>query len=234
MTELHILLTTAMSLAFIHTLIGVDHYLPFVVLSRANNWSTKKTMLIVFSCGTGHVLSSVILGLVGITLAAGISLMVGIQEIRGDVATYFLIAFGLIYTIYGIRQSFKTKPHSHATLDGAGITHTHSENGENHKPGEQEAKRTTNIFWGLFILFVLGPCEPLIPVLMYPAATHDTFTLISVITLFAVCTIATMLLITFLGIKSIRLLKLDKLERYSQVIAGSTLLLCGIGLLLLH
>ena len=42
-TEAVVLLGTASTIGFIHTLIGPDHYLPFIVLSKARNWSTKKT-----------------------------------------------------------------------------------------------------------------------------------------------------------------------------------------------
>ena len=59
-----LLSVTAISIGFFHTLLGPDHYLPFIVLSQARNWSLKKTMIITFLCGLGHVLSSVILGLV--------------------------------------------------------------------------------------------------------------------------------------------------------------------------
>ena len=57
---------TAISIGFIHTLLGPDHYLPFIVLSQAKKWSLKKTMLITFLCGSGACLSSVVLGLIGI------------------------------------------------------------------------------------------------------------------------------------------------------------------------
>jgi len=63
-----LLSVTAVSLGFIHTILGPDHYLPFIVLSEARKWTTKKTMFITFLCGLGHVLSSVILGLIGITV----------------------------------------------------------------------------------------------------------------------------------------------------------------------
>jgi len=56
-----LLSVTAVSLGFLHTLLGPDHYLPFIVLSEARKWTVKKTMLITFFCGLGHVGSSVIL-----------------------------------------------------------------------------------------------------------------------------------------------------------------------------
>jgi sulfite exporter TauE/SafE len=206
MTEFSILLTTAISIAFIHTLIGIDHYVPFAVLSRANNWAMAKTMLITFVCGVGHVASSVALGFAGIALAAGVSLLVDIESIRGEIAAYFLIAFGIVYTIYGIRKALKNKTHRHTM---------------------------PNAVWGLFILFVLGPCEPLIPIIMYPAATQNTFALVSVVVSFSACTIATMLIMTFLCVKGIRFIKADKLERYSHALAGTAILACGIVVLAL-
>ena len=56
-----ILSVTAITLGFVHTILGPDHYLPFIVLSEARKWSLRKTMLITFLCGLGHVLSSVVL-----------------------------------------------------------------------------------------------------------------------------------------------------------------------------
>ena len=228
MAEWTPLLMTAIAVAFIHTLIGVDHYVPFIALSRANDWPVRKTLLIVFVCGLGHVLSSVLLGFVGIALVTGLSQLEFIEGIRGEIATYFLIAFGFVYTAYGIRRAVKNKTHSHVTPDGRTIMHAHHKNGEDHEHG---AKKSANVLWGLFILFVLGPCEPLIPILMYPAATHNTFALVAVTATFAVCTISTMLLMTFLGLKGVRLLKLNKLERYAHALAGSALILCGVAIL---
>ncbi|HEV7621501.1 MAG TPA: hypothetical protein VGO09_07205, partial [Flavisolibacter sp.] len=62
-TELKILILTAISISFLHTLSGPDHYLPFVALSRARRWSLSKTIGWTIVCGCGHVWSSVLLGL---------------------------------------------------------------------------------------------------------------------------------------------------------------------------
>ena len=231
MSELSLLLTTAITIAFIHTIIGVDHYVPFIVLSRANNWAMKKTMFIVLLCGLAHVLTSVALGFAGIGLTVGVSLMVDIESIRGEIATYFLVAFGLVYTAYGIRRAVKNKAHRHTSPGGDTIMHVHKKNGASHE--HMDSKKKTNVFWGLFVLFVLGPCEPLIPILMYPAATRNTTALILVTTCFAVCTISTMLLLTFAGLKGMRMLKTEKLERYSHALAGAAILSCGLAVLLL-
>ena len=112
-------------MGFIHTLIGPDHYLPFIVISKARNWSRTKTAVITFLCGLGHVLSSVVLGMVGI--AAGISLewLVSTESHRGEIAAWLLTAFGLLYCIWGIRQAILNRPHTHKHVHMGGNEHVH-------------------------------------------------------------------------------------------------------------
>ena len=227
MTEAGLLIGTALFIALTHTLIGVDHYVPFIALSKSNNWALKKTIFIVILCGIGHVLGSVILGIVGIAISANITSLINVEDLRGTFAAYVLVAFGLVYTIYGIRAAIKNTTHSHIGLDGKPFTHTHNFNTTEHQ------HKKNNALWGLFIFFVLGPCEPLIPILMYPAATMNIFILVMVTVSFAVVTISVMLAMTLLGLKGLQLIKPGKLTRYAHAIAGSVILLCGVALLTL-
>lgn len=98
--ELMVIAATAASLGFIHTLIGPDHYLPFIVMARARGWSRMKTIWITFFSGLGHILSSILLGLIGIALGIVITKLEWVESIRGDIAAWLLIAFGLAYTIW--------------------------------------------------------------------------------------------------------------------------------------
>lgn len=223
MTELNTLLYTAFFIGTVHTLIGVDHYLPFVVLSKSNKWSIKKTMMIVFVCGIGHVLSSIILGFVGLGISSSLSTLVGIEDVRGTFATYFIIVFGLVYTIYALRKLYLNKPHTHM-VNGQKIIHDHLEP----KSIEDHVHKNNNLVWGLFILFVLGPCEPLIPILMYPAATLNLGALISVTLVFSVSTISMMIGLTYLGVKGLDFIKIRHLEKYGETLAGLAITLCGV------
>ena len=223
MTELNTLLYTAFFIGTVHTLIGVDHYLPFVVLSKSNKWSIKKTMMIVFVCGIGHVLSSIILGFVGLGISSSLSTLVGIEDVRGIFATYFIIVFGLVYTIYALRKLYLNKPHTHI-VNGQEIIHDHHEP----KSIEDHVHKNNNLVWGLFILFVLGPCEPLIPILMYPAATLNLGALISVTLVFSVSTISMMIGLTYLGVKGLDFIKIKHLEKYGETLAGLAITLCGV------
>jgi hypothetical protein len=72
----------------------------------------------------------------------------------------------------------------------------------------------------LFIVFVLGPCEPLIPLIMSPAAQHSLSGVILVATLFGLITVATMTAITSLLYAGVSLLPLMRIERWSHAAAG--------------
>ena len=75
--EILVLCATAASIGFIHTIFGPDHYLPFIVMSKARKWSMFKTIWVTILCGIGHVSSSVILGIIGISLGIGLTKISG-------------------------------------------------------------------------------------------------------------------------------------------------------------
>ena len=210
--EISILTFTAASLGFIHTILGPDHYIPFIVMAKARDWSIKKTTLVTTACGIGHVLGSIIIGFIGIGFGIAIDKLEVIESVRGEIAGWLLIAFGLVYMIWGLRQAYKKKSHTHIHLHSNGTIHSHEHihNIEHAHPHNAEKKSLTP--WVLFTIFVLGPCEVLIPILMYPAATRNTYALILATSVFGVITIITMLTIVLTSVYGIKLLPFKKLE----------------------
>ncbi|MBP5708675.1 MAG: sulfite exporter TauE/SafE family protein [Bacteroidales bacterium] len=218
--SIKLLSATAVSIAFMHTLLGPDHYLPFIVLSEAKKWSTKKTMLITLLCGMGHVLSSVLLGFIGIAAGVALSKLVGIEEVRGSIAAWLFIVFGLIYMIISIYKLHKNKEHTHSHF---GVENSHID-GSN----PDEVIKTTP--WIIFLIFVFGPCEPLIPLVMYPAAQSDIKGVIWVSLLFSLVTIATMMTIVFIFKMGFSKITLKSIEKYNNVIAGAVIFLAGMAI----
>ncbi|HQC00609.1 MAG TPA: sulfite exporter TauE/SafE family protein [Methanospirillum sp.] len=225
-----LLSVTAVSLGFFHTLLGPDHYLPFIVLSEAKKWSTRKTMVITFLCGLGHVLSSVVLGLIGIIVGVSVNRLVEVESFRGNIAGWLFIAFGLVYMIISIRNLYKkrTHTHSHFHLGGEKHSHKHDHMKEHAHVHETDVIKTTP--WILFLIFVFGPCEPLIPVLMYPAAENNIPGAILVTVLFSVVTIATMMSIVLAFKLGFTRINLKPIEKYSNLIAGAIILFSGIAI----
>jgi nickel/cobalt exporter len=225
--ELSILALSAAAIAFFHTLLGPDHYLPFIAMARAQGWSLARTATITALCGAGHILSSVLLGAVGLALGLAASFFEPLDEIRGSLAAWAFMSFGLVYLAWGLRQARKKAPHSHAHphTDGYVHDHGHAHGGEHVHVHEGGATRLTP--WVVFVIFALGPCEPMIPVIMYPAVKGNYFSLIVVTAVFGAVTITSMLVVVLgasLGLKSIPLRSWD---RYSHALAGATLFLCG-------
>ncbi len=228
------LLVTAALIGFLHTLFGPDHYLPFIMMSWARKWSSLKTGVITFLCGLGHIGSSIVLGIIGIALGLAVGKLEGVESGRGDIAAWLLMAFGLAYMVWGIRRIYLKKEHTHGHLHLGGLTHEHKhdhEQGHSHVHDASEKKTITP--WVLFAIFVFGPCEPLIPMLMYPAAQKSVSGLALVTLTFGTITIGTMLVVVMLARAGINMLPLSKLNKYSHVLSGAAILLCGMVLVLL-
>lgn len=229
--ELLILIIAAASIGLFHTLLGPDHYLPFIMMSRSGKWSLRKTTSVTVLCGIGHVLSSVLLGILGITLGVAVSKLEAVESFRGTLAAWALIAFGLIYFMWGMRRALRQKSHKHLHIHEGGINHIHNHNHTEehmHVHGEKGTKSITP--WVLFTIFVLGPCEPLIPMLMYPAAKGDILGLLLVTSIFGVITILTMLSIVLISTFGVNLIPTTRLERYTHAIAGAIICFCGISI----
>jgi len=221
---------TAVTIGFIHTLVGPDHYLPFIVMGEARKWTIRKTMFITFLCGIGHVLSSVLLGFIGIAAGISLSKLEFFESFRGNIAAWLLIAFGLVYMLISLRSLYRKKKHVHAHHHTDGTDHEHEHghfSGHSHIHLEDKKNVTP---WILFLIFVLGPCEPLIPLVMYPAAENNISGVVIVSLLFSVVTVATMMSVVLAFRLGLSHLNLRPLERYVNVIAGATILVSGLAI----
>lgn len=234
-TSLALLAATAASLGVLHTLVGPDHYLPFVFMGRAGQWSRRKTLGVTVACGLGHVLSSVALGAVGIALGLTIGRLDAAAPWRGQVAAWGLTAFGLVYFSWGLRRAWRRWPHAHvhAHADGTVHRHVHVHEEEHlhvHAAPAAAPPLVRLTPWVLFTLFVFGPCEPLIPLLLYPAVQQSVAGVALVTAVFGVATLSTMVVAVLVCRAGVERLPLAGFERYTHALAGAALALCGLAL----
>ena len=226
-TDANVLIVTAASIAFIHTILGPDHYLVFVATAKARGWSLAKTLRITTVCGLGHVMSSVLLGTIGILLGAELTRLVAIESGRGTLAGWALLAFGLVYMAWGIKRIGRGHRHTHVHRHGD-IVHSHEhDHSREHAHPHLETSRTGITPWAIFIIFVLGPCEALIPLFMYPAASESAGLVITVALVFGVVTLLTMLTAVAIALIGLERFRVRGLERYSHAIAGAAIVVCG-------
>jgi nickel/cobalt exporter len=177
-------------------------------------------------CGLGHVMSSVLLGLLGIGFGVALEKLEWIEGFRGEFAAYLIIAFGLAYGSWAWVRRSRKQGHSHLHTHHDGTTHDHLHDHHGGHVHHHPAKDSKTLFasWSLFIVFIFGPCEALIPMLMAPAADHNWLWVGLVSAAFGITTIATMMGVVAIGYFGLRFERLNRrfraLESWADVAAG--------------
>ncbi len=224
-------LIAAAGVAVVHTVVGPDHYLPFVMLARARNWSMARLLTITAACGVGHVLSSVLLGVVGLSLGFAVGHLETVETRRGMIAAWGMVAFGTAYALWGVRKALKAR-RGYALHEHGHDVHLHH-HGQHHHHHQHVDSGTSTTFWTLFVVFVLGPCEPLIPLFMLPASRGRWELAGATAGAFGVVTIVAMLALTAAGFAGVRALRLGTLERWSHSLAGGIIASSGLAVIFL-
>jgi nickel/cobalt transporter (NicO) family protein len=189
--------------AFLHAATPT-HWLPFVLVGRAQAWSRARTLGVTALAGLGHSLFTAALGLA----VTGVGLMVEPQlgRLFPRLVGLGLIAFGVFYIVRHARRPAEAlapaQPVRRYGSDAAAV-------------------------WGLVALLTFTPSEALLPV--YLANVDQGWQ--GFATLSVVLTTATtvgMLLFTSLFMAGAHWLRLERLARYELLLVGA--ILCAFGL----
>lgn len=199
-------------IALAHAAAGPDHYLPFIAIGRARGWNLTRAFFITLAAGIAHVLSSVVIGFIGI--AAGITLerLEFLEGTRGTVAGWLLVLGGVFYLLWSLRQH----SHRHAALDA----------------DDPRMRNRSVLFWTLVAIVVLGPCEPLIP-LMFVAVQISWWAVAVSSGLFMVLTLLVMEVFVLAGLSGLKLMPVQLTHRAGNVLASLVIIALGAALMLL-
>ncbi len=232
--EIVALTVTAGIVGVVHTLLGPDHYVPFMALGRARDWSHSRTLRLVLACGIGHVGVSVLIAVVGVSLGASLLDLERLDGLRGDAAGWVLLAFGLAYLMWGIRTARRGRTHSHAHVhpDGTVHAHRHDHAGEHAHAHGAAASGRGPVVWALVLIFVLGPCEALLPLLVVPVARGDALGAVAIAGVFGIATLSAMVGAVWVGLTGAGRLRSPWLSRWGHSLAGAAVAGCGIAVLL--
>ena len=227
-TELGVLAMAAATIACVHTLAGPDHYLPFIALSRARRWSFRKTLMWTAICGCGHVWSSVMLGTIGAAIGWSLSRVKWLEALRGGIAGWALLGFGMLYCIWGLFKANGNAAHKHFDIyqDGSVYVYEHK-----HRETINQKDRHAVTPWVMFVIFVLGPCEPMIPLLYIPAVKNSWYGMLLLIIIYTFFTLVIMIGMVVSGYYGSSIIKIQKLEPYTHALGGFTIFICGAGML---
>lgn len=210
------LVVAAVSVGSLHTL-APDHWVPFAALARAERWSAPRTALITGVCGLGHVTVSVVLGLIAAIF--GFELVDRFGRRLETTAGIVLIAFGVLYGLWGLHRAVWSRWHEH----GRGHLHWHGHGQLPH--GHLHEQRMTP--WALFGLFSADPCVAVIP-LVFAAAPLGIVPTITVTVSYELATIATMIALVLPARAAARHVPGAWADRYGDAIAGGLIAVVGI------
>ena len=235
--DLTTLCAAAAAVGFLHTVLGPDHYLPFAAIAKSRSWSLRRAIGVTLLCGLGHVFASVLIGLIAIAMGTTIFRMEWFESVRGAVAGWSLLVIGAIYFAWGLRRAFRQRRHAHVHVHADGTVHSHTHNHTKDHLHVHDAVGTKSSSalgamafapWLTFVVLIFGPCEPLIPFLMYPAAIGDTAGAVLIAAVFGLTTLVTMTLAVAALHVGLGALPTARVERFGHAFAGLVILACGI------
>ena len=205
--ESMIIAGSAASIGFVHTILGPDHYLPLVAMAKTNGWSATKTAIYVEVSGVSPLLGTLVVGSLVFLLGFAFLNIETVQALRSNFAGWFLILFGLVYFVWGAKWA---------------IRHDRTSS----QPKNSNFSRCTP--FALFLFFILGPCEPLLPLMSIGSESDQVSSSILVVSAFCGTTILTMLacvMFFYYGVSRISFFL--RFEKYMHAVTGLIVFLCG-------
>lgn len=231
-----ILVLSTLSTAIFHTLIP-DHWLPFVFIGRARNWSVKRTVTISGFSALLHISLSLMLGLIGVAIGFGTSLAAG--EALEKVSGILLILFGMFYAYWSFRKG------GHFHIGGERIHHHHDENAGTHTHDDKQSDSSWDLDkdiitgdlrksdWYLAFIIGLNPCIIIFPIL-FACASRGFLVITTVSILYALATLLMMIGMTVFGLMWAKAIRMKFFAKYGEILSGLLIACMGIVFLFLE
>ena len=191
---------TGFAVAFLHAALPT-HWLPFVLVGRAQKWSTGRTLGVTLLAGLGHVGLTIALGLA--LVMAGLALQPSLGGVFHWIVGGLMAAVGLFYVLRG--------RHSHAVPAA----------------GRRVYASDRAAIAALVTLLTLSPCEAFLPYYL-AGMEHGWQAFVALSLVLLVATSAGMLIFTGLSLAGFKRLGLQWVERYEETILGVALILVGV------
>ena len=186
------------------------HWLPFVLVGRAQRWTTARVLGAVTAAGLAHIVTTAAVG--GLIVAAGLAMDPWLAGQLPNLAAILLFGFGAFYLSRALIR--RPVPAGGPPLELA-------------EPGVSHAAA----FWGLVAMMAVSPGEVLLPIYLSQASAG--LPVLAGLTLaFAVGTVAGMAGLTLLARAGWSILRLERWARYEGAVLGLALIVIGLLVLL--
>jgi hypothetical protein len=192
--------------AFLHAALPT-HWLPFVLVGRAQRWTLARVLGAVAAAGAAHIASTAVVG--SLIIAAGLALEQWVSGFLPHLSAILLFLFGAFYLV----KSALRRP----VMAGG--------------PALELAEPTVGhgaAFWGLVAMLAVSPGEVLLPI--YMSSAQEGLAALALLTAaFLAGTVLGLGLYPALARAGGSVLRLERWARYEGAVLGFALI--GLGLL---
>lgn len=191
--------------AFLHAALPT-HWLPFVLVGRAQRWSLPRMLGAVASAGLAHIATTAAVG--GLIVVAGLAMDQWVSGLLPWLSALLLFLFGAFYL--GRALIRRPVPAGGPPLDLA-------------EPAVSHAAA----FWGLVAMMAVSPGEVLLP--FYLSQAEEGLAVLAALTAaFAAGTVGGMAVFTLLARTGWSVLRLERWARYEGAVLGGALIVIGL------
>lgn len=191
--------------AFLHAALPT-HWLPFVLVGRAQRWGRSEVLAAVAAAGLAHIATTALAGI--LIVALGLAMEQWIAGLLPGLSAVLLFAFGAFYLGRALLRQPALGGPAPVVLAEPSVSHAAA-------------------FWGLVAMMAVSPGEVLLPIYL-SQAMQGPLTLVALTLMFASGTVLGMALFTLLARAGWSVLRLERWARYEGVILGLALILIGL------
>lgn len=203
-----ILVGAVFAVGVLHTMVP-DHWAPIALLARQHKWSKRETRTAAFKAGVGHVVSTLLIGL--LVWAAGVAFATKFGNAIDTISSIALVGFGLWFAVTAYIE-MKHEHHSHPHAENE--PHRHDHHGH-------DSSRTA-------LLLIIGSSPMVEGIPAFFAASAYGVPLLAVMALvFAASTIATYVILCTYSSERLQQTSLGVFECYGEVLSGAFIAFIG-------
>lgn len=204
----------------LHTMVP-DHWAPIALIARQQRWTRRETARAALQAGTGHVVSTLLIGLA--VWIAGVAFATRFGQAVSTLSSIALIAFGGWIAVSSWRElRAASGHHHHDRANGHGHDHDHD---HRDAAANVTAKRSTRT--ALLLILGSSPMIEGIPA-FFAAVKYGPALIAAMAVVFAISTIATYVVLCVSSAEGLQRMRFGKLEEYGEVLSGAFIAAVGI------
>ncbi|HHT9124920.1 MAG TPA: hypothetical protein ACFYD6_03780 [Candidatus Brocadiia bacterium] len=218
------LIAATFGVALLHAVMP-NHWMPFVLVSKAQGWSITRMLTITGIASLGHSIITCVIGFVVAVMGYQVTRYVESRIVY--LTGIILIILGIAYVVLSRWRRVRLQTHAVHSMPKIASTRFEGTSDSAHYLSDKVA--TTS----LFTMLCFSPCEAALPIFL-AASAMSWGILLTMAIILTTSTLLGMLALTTFAYRGVQRLKFERLERYERELVGAILIFIGIMVIILH